>query len=71
MPDFNGTNLEPNYSADESTWEKVRCDKFLDASQTSIIGRLLWLPETPLIPQRYQRKWGNYCLLRRKASSST
>ncbi|KAF8430205.1 Alg9-like mannosyltransferase family-domain-containing protein [Tirmania nivea] len=54
--------LEPNYMFDDSTWERVHCEGFLDAAGTrSFLERALW------IPGKYQGKtWGNYCLLRRK-----
>ena len=66
-PGSNGTYREPNYIADELTWEKVKCIAFLDASKTGLIGRLLWLPEWPIIPEKYRRQWGDYCLLRRRS----
>ena len=67
--DSNGTLLEPNHIADEFTWEKVQCTAFLDASKTNLIGRLLWLPDLPIIPERFRRQWGKYCLLRRRSNS--
>ena len=47
---------------DDSTWERVHCEGFLDAAGTrSFLARALW------IPGRNQGKtWGGYCLLRRK-----
>jgi alpha-1,2-mannosyltransferase len=52
--------------SDEKTWEKVTCQSFLDASSTSTIGRLIWVPDWPFIPARFRRTWGEHCLLRRK-----
>ena len=56
------SELEPNYTLDESTWERVHCEGFLDTAGTrSFLERALW------IPGRNQNKtWGEYCLLRRK-----
>jgi len=56
------SELEPNYMLEDSTWERVYCEGFLDAAGTrSFLERALW------IPGRNQGKtWGGYCLLRRK-----
>lgn len=62
--------LEPNYVADADNWEKLYCSAFLDSSRTSFLGRLFWVPEWPIIPERHRRKWGQYCLLRRKNQRS-
>lgn len=47
-------------------WDELRCSKFLDVSQTHILGRMLYVPDWKVIPARYRRKWGRYCLLHRK-----
>lgn len=60
--------LEPPYILDESTWEKVSCHQFLDVSRTSTLGRIAWIPDISLIPERFRRKWGQYCLLKRRSS---
>ncbi|KAF8456626.1 Alg9-like mannosyltransferase family-domain-containing protein [Terfezia claveryi] len=56
------SDLEPNYMLDNSKWERIHCEGFLDAAGTrSFLERALW------IPGRNQSKtWGEYCLLRRK-----
>ncbi|PHH64413.1 hypothetical protein CDD81_4634 [Ophiocordyceps australis] len=56
---------EPDYVGDTETWELVKCVAFLDAANTHLIGRVLWLPEG-IMPQRMRRIWGRHCLLRRK-----
>ncbi|KAF2688006.1 glycosyltransferase family 22 protein [Lentithecium fluviatile CBS 122367] len=66
LPSVSPTALEPNYIADTEHWEKLSCRSFLDASHTSAIGRILWVPDLPFVPQRFRRVWGEYCLLRRK-----
>lgn len=66
LPSGAPTAVEPNYMADKKTWEKLSCASFLDASRSSVIGRILWIPDWPFIPQRFRRVWGKYCLLRRK-----
>ncbi|ROT42223.1 family 22 glycosyltransferase [Sodiomyces alkalinus F11] len=57
---------EPDYVADEEKWAIVKCVPFLDAANTHVLARALWVPDSPLVPERYQRKWGRHCLLRRK-----
>ncbi|WPH00086.1 alpha-1,2-mannosyltransferase alg9 [Acrodontium crateriforme] len=66
LPSTEITKLEPNYASDTSTWEKVKCLLFLDASKTGIVGRLGWLPDLPFIPATFRRVHGEYCLLKRK-----
>ncbi|KAF2787079.1 glycosyltransferase family 22 protein [Melanomma pulvis-pyrius CBS 109.77] len=60
------TPLEPDYISDIETWETLSCTRFLDSNDTGIVGRLLWIPDWPIIPNRFRRKWGQYCLLRRR-----
>lgn len=66
MPSTETTSLEPDYAADETTWEKVQCLPFLDAASTGTVGRLGWVPDLPFVPEKYRRVWGEYCLLKRK-----
>ncbi|KAK8215600.1 Alg9-like mannosyltransferase family-domain-containing protein [Phyllosticta paracitricarpa] len=70
LPSWTPSELEPNYIADTANWEALKCEKFLDAAQTSTLGRLGWVPDLPIIPEKYRRRWGDYCLLRRKTRSS-
>ncbi|KAL4895811.1 Alg9-like mannosyltransferase family-domain-containing protein [Aspergillus ambiguus] len=60
------TELEPDYIHDETRWEPLSCESFLDASKTSLLGRLIWIPDLPFVPGRFRRHWGEYCLLQRK-----
>ena len=62
----NGTNLEPSYTKDMNTWERIQCFDFLDASRTSTLARIFWVPDAKWWPEDQQRHWGEYCLLRRK-----
>lgn len=64
------TELEPNYLLDKENWETLSCASFLDASQTGLLGRLIWIPDFPIIPDRFRRQWGQYCLLRRSTSNT-
>ncbi|KAL8864940.1 MAG: hypothetical protein Q9174_007156 [Haloplaca sp. 1 TL-2023] len=64
------STLEPKYVEDIETWEVVQCSRFLDASQTHILARLLWLPDLEAIPARYRRRWGRHCLLKRRSESA-
>lgn len=57
---------EPDFVADVEHWQPVKCLPFLDAAETSLIARTLWLPEWDVIPERFRRKWGQHCLLRQK-----
>ncbi|KAE8355004.1 Alg9-like mannosyltransferase family-domain-containing protein [Aspergillus coremiiformis] len=71
FPSRDATDLEPNYLRDESQWEALSCENFLDASQTGLLGRLIWVPDTPGLPDKFRRKWGQYCLLRRRNLAET
>jgi alpha-1,2-mannosyltransferase len=66
LPSTVPSALEPNYIQDEANWEKVECLPFLDAASTGLLGRLGWIPDSPLIPAKHRRVWGEYCLLKRK-----
>ncbi|KAK0391332.1 hypothetical protein NLU13_0833 [Sarocladium strictum] len=57
---------EPDYIADEKHWEVVKCESFLDAASTHLLARALWIPNISVVPEKFQRKWGRHCLLRRK-----
>lgn len=70
FPGLEATDLEPNYMLDADTWEKLQCSDFLDASRTHVLGRTMWLPNTNLVPERFRRRWGSYCLLRRNTVKS-
>ncbi|KAJ5945032.1 hypothetical protein N7516_005200 [Penicillium verrucosum] len=65
FPGHDATELEPHYFLDKTQWETLSCASFLDASQTGLLGRLIWIPDLPVIPARFRRKWGEYCLLQR------
>ncbi|KAF3767553.1 family 22 glycosyltransferase [Cryphonectria parasitica EP155] len=58
---------EPDYVADTDNWEVVKCLPFLDAGNTGLIPRMLYVPAWSFIPEKFQRKWGQHCLLRRRA----
>lgn len=66
FPDSQTSALEPDYISDHRTWEELQCSSFLDASRTSIIGRILWVPNWAIVPPRFRRKWGRHCLLKRR-----
>ncbi|KAF2746972.1 glycosyltransferase family 22 protein [Sporormia fimetaria CBS 119925] len=63
------SRLEPDYIADDNEWETLSCKPFLDPD-TSLLGRLIWIPDLPFVPDRYRRKWGEYCLLRRRRDTA-
>jgi alpha-1,2-mannosyltransferase len=66
LPSAPPSRLEPDYAADEGTWERVVCEPFLDAGATGVLARIAWLPESRFLPATLKRTWGEYCLLRRK-----
>ncbi|EEH08593.1 asparagine-linked glycosylation 9 protein isoform a [Histoplasma capsulatum G186AR] len=66
FPGDEGSALQPNYVLDKSTWEEISCRRFLDTKRTRLPGRIIWIPDLPFIPEKLQRKWGRYCLLRRR-----
>lgn len=68
LPSAVPTALEPDYISDSSSWEELKCVPFLDASHTHFLGRLLFIPDLPFVPEIFRRKWGDYCLLRRRRS---
>ncbi|KAK3337826.1 Alg9-like mannosyltransferase family-domain-containing protein [Neurospora tetraspora] len=57
---------EPDFVADTEHWEIVKCEKFMDPASTSFLARALWLPDWEIIPEKFRRKWGRHCLLKRK-----
>ncbi|KAI0892661.1 glycosyltransferase family 22 protein [Annulohypoxylon nitens] len=57
---------EPDYIADKEHWEIVKCEPFLDAANTHLLARVLWIPDWNFIPEKFRRKWGRHCLLQRK-----
>lgn len=57
---------EPDYIANTEDWKIVRCESFLDAANTHLLARALWVPNLSFIPEKFQRKWGRHCLLERK-----
>ncbi|KAL9023973.1 MAG: hypothetical protein Q9180_008036 [Flavoplaca navasiana] len=52
FPNLPSSDLEPNYIEDTATWEEMQCSAFLDSSQTTFIGRILWIPDLEVIPAR-------------------
>ncbi|KAL5316751.1 hypothetical protein ACEPPN_015802 [Leptodophora sp. 'Broadleaf-Isolate-01'] len=67
-PGSNSSVLEPHYVKDLENWEQVYCAPFLDASRTHILGRIIWVPDWPIIPEEYRRRWGEHCLLKKKVA---
>ena len=68
MPSSKPSALEPLYAL-ETDWAEVKCVQFLDAQQTGLLARTIWLPDLPFIPQKYRRVWGWHCLLNRRETS--
>ncbi|KAI9725147.1 MAG: mannosyltransferase [Chrysothrix sp. TS-e1954] len=65
-----GTGLADERSLGKMDWKassslvRVRCDNFLNTAESGTIGRLLWMPSWRRLPRLFERRWGNYCLLR-------
>ncbi|KAK6957340.1 hypothetical protein Daesc_000124 [Daldinia eschscholtzii] len=57
---------EPNYIADKENWEIVKCEPFLDAANTHLLARVLWIPDLSVVPEKFRRKWGQHCLLQKR-----
>ncbi|KAI5861936.1 Alg9-like mannosyltransferase [Durotheca rogersii] len=57
---------EPDYISDGENWDTVKCEPFLDAANTHLLARVLWIPDWEIVPEKYRRKWGRHCLLQRK-----
>ena len=57
------STLEPAYTQDTETWERVKCERFLDARHSSLLTRTLWMPG-----ERWQslNSFGEFCLLKNK-----
>lgn len=66
LPGVSPTVYEPNRVDDSATWQQIRCEPFLDASSTGLIPRLMWVPDWDIIPNRFKRQWGRYCLLKHR-----
>ncbi|KAI0888739.1 glycosyltransferase family 22 protein [Annulohypoxylon maeteangense] len=57
---------EPDYIADKENWDIVKCEPFLDAGNTHLLARVLWIPDWSFVPEKFRRKWGRHCLLQKK-----
>lgn len=66
LPSAKPSELEPDYLMNSQQWTVVRCASFLDSSQTSLLGRMIWLPDMTFIPERHRRQWGQHCRLSRR-----
>ncbi|KAF9015664.1 glycosyltransferase family 22 protein [Cyathus striatus] len=57
------SSLEPRYTNDEKTWERVYCVPFLNARHSMLLTRIFWLPGS-----RWQQlnEFGDYCLLKNR-----
>jgi len=57
------SELEPRYAIDDTKWERVSCTAFLDARNSPLLTRTLWMPG-----EAWQRlnEFGDYCLLRNR-----
>jgi len=57
------SSYEPRYTVDHHTWERVACLPFLDASHSSLVTRIFW------VPGRWwqsRNEYGDYCLLKNR-----
>lgn len=57
------TPLEPRYAIDTSTWDRVKCEPFLDARHSPLLTRTLWMPGSSW---QQLNEFGEICLLRNK-----
>jgi alpha-1,2-mannosyltransferase len=70
LPSANSSKLEPDFVKDSQQWKIVMCANFLDSSRTSMLGRMIWLPDLQFLPERHRRQWGQHCLLSRRHESA-
>ncbi|KAJ3750781.1 glycosyltransferase family 22 protein [Lentinula detonsa] len=54
---------EPRYAVQNDIWDRVECLPFLDAQNSPLLSRILWLPGSKW---RSMNAWGDYCLLRNR-----
>ncbi|KAJ4485060.1 glycosyltransferase family 22 protein [Lentinula edodes] len=54
---------EPRYAVQNDVWERVECQPFLDARNSPLLSRVLWLPGQKW---RSMNVWGDYCLLKNR-----
>lgn len=54
-------SAEPRYTIMSDAWSKIDCRAFLDAANSGLFGRSVWLP----ILKIDQGSWGEFCLLKR------
>ncbi|KAJ3863018.1 glycosyltransferase family 22 protein [Lentinula novae-zelandiae] len=54
---------EPRYAVQTDVWERVECQPFLDARDSPLLSRVLWLPGQKW---RSMNVWGDYCLLKNR-----
>ncbi|KAJ3808814.1 glycosyltransferase family 22 protein [Lentinula lateritia] len=54
---------EPRYAVQTDVWERVECQPFLDARNSPLLSRVLWLPGHKW---RSMNVWGDYCLLKNR-----
>ncbi|KAJ4485792.1 glycosyltransferase family 22 protein [Lentinula aciculospora] len=57
------SSQEPRYAIQNDVWERVECQPFLDAHNSPLLSRVLWLPGQKW---RSMNTWGDYCLLRNR-----
>ncbi|KAF5323404.1 hypothetical protein D9611_005628 [Ephemerocybe angulata] len=55
------SDLEPRYAVDSENWERVHCEKFLDARHSMLVTRVLWFPSSTW---RENNRFGDYCILK-------
>ncbi|KAJ3548601.1 hypothetical protein NMY22_g1210 [Coprinellus aureogranulatus] len=55
------SKLEPRYATDSRTWERVHCEKFLDARNSPLLTRVLWFPGKHW---ESSNSYGDYCILK-------
>ena len=55
--------LEPRYSIEEKTWERVTCQRFLDSRNSPLLTRTLWMPGKLW---HEANEYGDYCLLKHR-----
>jgi hypothetical protein len=53
-------------AGEKGEWETIACRAFLDVGATHVLARTIWVPDLPFVPGSFRRRWGEYCLLKRR-----
>ena len=64
FPLHNPSHHEPRYARDSEAWDRVTCAPFLDAANSPMLTRMLYIG---LTAWQERNAFGDYCLLKNRA----